>query len=609
MKKNFGKKIAVVLAALLVLSVAAVASIEIVSPTFHLPTIHSRSGEGKTSGQVLEIFAEPEVEELEDGELIVGLEDEPEYTGPVSLVGGVALEEIADVTADMTEDTEAAEVAEGEEVAAETATVYEAGKTMNVFSEASSDSERLGRVRAGDRFIVLENAAKGWKLIRTESGLEGYINLKKLSASDNQAAFDAEEAAGEIAAEVAAEIATGEETVEELLIPEETSEAEEATEAPAEVEEVAEAAEAETVDLIAGETAEGEQAEEQTEEAAEATEIAEVPAETEEPAEAEPVNLIAEEITEVTEEVAEATEEVTEATEEVAEVAEEVEEIAEVTEEVTEVTEEVAEEVEEIAEVAEEVEEIAEVAEEIAEATEEVAEATEEPAEAEQSEEEITETAETAEAIEAQPEEQLLGEEEISEVELTGEEAIVPQTLEVAAAGTPAEAIEEEAPKALAANTVIAMEASVRGEPDGMSPVIATVAEGTELTVLEVSADWIKVELDDGTIGYIYRKETSIPAPEKEKSADEEAAEIESEEVEMKVLIFTSRKARMTLGETVYLTSDLQGFENCTTIAYQWQWDTGSGFEDIPGATEDSYSFSADLDTLSYDWRLKVDAE
>ena len=73
----------------------------------------------------------------------------------------------------------------------------------------------------------------------------------------------------------------------------------------------------------------------------------------------------------------------------------------------------------------------------------------------------------------------------------------------------------------------------------------------------------------------------------------------------VKVTIFSSRRSVMEPGETVYLTSKIEGFDGYETM-YQWQCDKGNGFEDIAGANDATYAFGADVDTLSYDWKLLV---
>lgn len=90
----------------------------------------------------------------------------------------------------------------------------------------------------------------------------------------------------------------------------------------------------------------------------------------------------------------------------------------------------------------------------------------------------------------------------------------------------------------------------------------------------------------------------------KERTEDEK----EKDKVPKKVRIYSSRKNVVTEGEQIYLTSYLEGFEGLT-VTFQWQRDRGNGWEDIPGATSDSYSFTATEETILYSWRVIVSYE
>ncbi len=138
-------------------------------------------------------------------------------------------------------------------------------------------------------------------------------------------------------------------------------------------------------------------------------------------------------------------------------------------------------------------------------------------------------------------------------------------------------------------------ETQVRAEADGLSEIILTVADGTEMTLLADLGDWVQVGVQ-GVTGYVHASSVN-GLPEKETP----------EAPQMKVTIFTSRRAVMTPGETVTLTSLLEGFEGYT-VTYQWQCDKGSGFADVPGAVEAAYEFTADIESLSWDWMLIVTA-
>ena len=129
----------------------------------------------------------------------------------------------------------------------------------------------------------------------------------------------------------------------------------------------------------------------------------------------------------------------------------------------------------------------------------------------------------------------------------------------------------------------------LRMEADGLSEILATIPAETEIKAYVFTENWIKVSYTDPVLGevegYIYRdlEDTSV----------------------MSVVIFSSRRSVVMPGETIYLTSKISGFDNYE-VSYQWQCDKGNGFEDVSGATSDSYSFAASVETLSYDWRLAI---
>ena len=62
----------------------------------------------------------------------------------------------------------------------------------------------------------------------------------------------------------------------------------------------------------------------------------------------------------------------------------------------------------------------------------------------------------------------------------------------------------------------------------------------------------------------------------------------------------------MKPGETIRLTSVLEGFEDCEEILYQWECDMGGGFQPVSGANSDSYSFVATEESVTWDWVLTV---
>ncbi|QTE69337.1 hypothetical protein JNO48_05405 [Clostridiales bacterium] len=162
---------------------------------------------------------------------------------------------------------------------------------------------------------------------------------------------------------------------------------------------------------------------------------------------------------------------------------------------------------------------------------------------------------------------------------------------------------------------------SLREAADGMSPIIADVEKDTEIVVIEVEDDWVKVIVGE-TEGYIFIEDirsyllpTDDVAEEKpiEEEPDGTGEEVPAEEeaedptANMKVTIFTSRRKTVRVGEPVTLTSRIEGFDGFE-IRYQWECDKhdGAGFLDVSGACEDSYTFSASAESMSWDWRLSV---
>ena len=228
--------------------------------------------------------------------------------------------------------------------------------------------------------------------------------------------------------------------------------------------------------------------------------------------------------------------------------------------------------------------------------------ATEEPV----AEEPVVEEPVTEEPVVEEPVEEIPAEEEPVE-EIPAEELPLDET-------TSEEEIDEEAlveiPEVVdtplgAAPVISLADADVRIAADGLSDIFVTLPEGTVLNVLSIEGDWVLVEIEvDGLVmqGYIHKKDV-LGLPEEEQEADE-AGEVA--ETAKKVTIFSSRRTVMNRGETVELTSLLEGFEDCSEILYQWECDNGSGFVAVPGANSASYSFKASAMTLSWGWRLTV---
>ena len=133
--------------------------------------------------------------------------------------------------------------------------------------------------------------------------------------------------------------------------------------------------------------------------------------------------------------------------------------------------------------------------------------------------------------------------------------------------------------------------------------IIADITADDVVTVLGIYGDWVKVNVA-GVEGYVYIDDVEdlknvVGLPE------EEAPETDDPTKNFKVTVFSNRRRVMELGETITLTSKIEGFEGFDTLL-QWQCDKGNGFEDVAGANSDTHSFSASVESLAYDWRLIV---
>ena len=136
----------------------------------------------------------------------------------------------------------------------------------------------------------------------------------------------------------------------------------------------------------------------------------------------------------------------------------------------------------------------------------------------------------------------------------------------------------------------------IREKASGLSGIIDTLEENTEAAYLGITGRWVMVQLPDMKTGFIYY-------------GDINDADIEAPAAGRQVLIFTSRRSVMEFGETINLTSVLEGFDDITDIHYQWECNKGEGFEPVEGATEDHYSYVADPDSISWGWRLVISFE
>ena len=119
---------------------------------------------------------------------------------------------------------------------------------------------------------------------------------------------------------------------------------------------------------------------------------------------------------------------------------------------------------------------------------------------------------------------------------------------------------------------------------------------------LEEEEEFITIEDYDTPLGLGYTQEEMEEAAREQQ--EEQKKQINQEN--MKVTIYTSRQDSTLPGEQITLSSQIEGFEDVSGMAYQWMADKGAGFEPVSGANGASYTFTADEENMGWNWRLMV---
>jgi len=194
------------------------------------------------------------------------------------------------------------------------------------------------------------------------------------------------------------------------------------------------------------------------------------------------------------------------------------------------------------------------------------------------------------EALPETPEEALSTEESDAtqeQTEVHDEAAMADETAEETAEG---EAVVQTKDKNGAVN--------IRAVANSEAEIIGQLTNGMRVVVLGAEGEWMLVRAA-GIIGYVHA--SYLKNESTEPRSEEEAVDISN----LKVEIFSSLDEQVSMGETIRLTSVLSGFDGIE-YALQWQYNDGSGWKNIPGATEGHYEFKATLETVQYAWRLTV---
>ncbi len=122
---------------------------------------------------------------------------------------------------------------------------------------------------------------------------------------------------------------------------------------------------------------------------------------------------------------------------------------------------------------------------------------------------------------------------------------------------------------------------------------------------LEEDDEFLTIEDYDTPLGLGYTQEEMEQAAQEQLLA-QAAQEQQRSQENMKVTIYTSRQADTLPGDQITLTSQVEGFDDCSGIAYQWMSDKGNGFEPVAGANQETYSYTADEENMGWSWRLMV---
>jgi hypothetical protein len=116
-----------------------------------------------------------------------------------------------------------------------------------------------------------------------------------------------------------------------------------------------------------------------------------------------------------------------------------------------------------------------------------------------------------------------------------------------------------------------------------------TVSAGDELTTEEEAVE----------------EETTEEESTEEEATEEESTEEESTEEQEVLIAYEVVGGKYTgAGSKIKLTAVVTGYKE---PSYQWQYDDGSGWKDIKGATDSVYMLEVTEKNISYAWRVDVE--
>jgi hypothetical protein len=120
-----------------------------------------------------------------------------------------------------------------------------------------------------------------------------------------------------------------------------------------------------------------------------------------------------------------------------------------------------------------------------------------------------------------------------------------------------------------------------------------TVSAGDELTTEEEAIEEKSTE----------EESTEEEATEEESTEDESTEEESTEEQEVRIAYEVVGGEYTGAGSKIKLYAVVTGYKD---PSYQWQYDDGSGWKDVKGATDSVYTLEVTEKNISYTWRVDV---
>jgi hypothetical protein len=144
------------------------------------------------------------------------------------------------------------------------------------------------------------------------------------------------------------------------------------------------------------------------------------------------------------------------------------------------------------------------------------------------------------------------------------------------------------------------------GEENIVEPDAAETADDAEEAAAPEEEQVVAIEQGSFKSGETAEEIAQETAEEIAQEPEEESEEETPEEEQSVAIAYKVDSYPVGYGSQIALTAVLSGYEN---PVYQWQYNDGSGWKDIDGATEDVYVLTVTEENRSYKWRVDVEEE